>query len=222
MSPTARRMLRALGVLAGLAALWLLWDTLLLYPLKLLVVLFHEVSHGLAAVATGGEIREIAVTADQGGWCECPGGDAFATLSAGYLGSLGFGAALLWAATARAGHGRWVLAALGALLAGMTVAYVRRPLAVVLGLGAGVALAGAAVRLGRRGRAAVLAVVGTTSCLYALLDIKSDVLDRPGLRSDAAVLADLTGVPGVVWGLLWIGVSVVVLALLWRRVLARL
>ncbi len=217
-----RRLARIAGVAAGLVALWLLWDTVLLYPLKLLVVLFHEVSHGLAAVATGGEIREIAVTAGQAGWCECPGGDAFVTLSAGYLGSLGFGAALLWAATARAAHGRWVLGALGLLLVGTTVAWVRRPLAVVLGLGAGVALAGAAARLGRRGRVAVLGVLGTTSCLYAVLDVKSDVLDRPGLESDAAALADLTGVPGVVWGVLWIGVSAVVLALLWRRVLARL
>lgn len=217
-----RRLVRALGIAAGLAALWLLWDTVLLYPLQLLVVLFHEVGHGLAAVATGGEIREIAVTADRAGWCDCPGGDAFVTLSAGYLGSLAFGAALLWAATARAVHGRWVLALLGVLLVGSTVAWVRRPLAVVLGLGAGVALAGAAARLGRRGRAAVLGVLGTTSCLYAVLDIKSDVLDRPGLPSDAAALADLTGVPAVVWGVLWIAVSTVVLALLWRRVLARL
>lgn len=217
-----RRLARIAAAAAGLAALWLLWDTVLLYPLKLLVVFFHELSHGLAAVATGGQIREIAVTADQGGWCACPGGDALVTLSAGYLGSLGFGAALVWAATAREVHGRWTLALLGALLVGTTVAYVRRPLPAVLGLGAGLALAGAAVRLGRRARAAVLAVLGTTSCLYAVLDVKSDVLDRPGLRSDAAALADLTGVPGLAWGLLWIGVSLGVLALLWRRVWSRL
>lgn len=222
MRGSARRVLRLAGAAAGLAVLWLLWDSVALYPLKLLVVFFHELGHGLAAVATGGRIREIAVTAAQGGWCDCPGGNAFVTLSAGYLGSLGFGAFLLWAATSRRDLDRWALAGLGALLVGATVAFVRRPLAVVLGLGAGVALAGAAARLGRRGRAVVLSVVGATSCAYAVLDVKSDVLDRPGLRSDAAALAELTGVPAAVWGVLWIGVSAAVLALLWRRVWSRL
>lgn len=217
-----RRVVRALGVGAGLAVLWLLWDTVAVYPLKLLVVFFHEVSHGLAATATGGEIREIAVTAAEGGWCECPGGDPFLTLSAGYLGSLAFGALLLVAATARSGWGRAVLAVLGAVSAGLTVAHVRRPLAVVVGLGSGVALLGAAVRLGARGRTAVLAVLGATSCLYAVLDIKSDVLDRPGLQSDAAALAELTGVPTVLWGVLWAGVSIAAIVLLWQRVWARL
>ena len=36
-------------------------------------------------------------------------------------------------------------------------------------------------------------VLGMTSCLYAVLDIKSDVLDRPNLPSDAAMLAEATG-----------------------------
>jgi len=43
-----------------------------------------------------------------------------------------------------------------------------------------------------------------------VLDIKSDVLDRPYLPSDAAMLAEATGIPTVFWGMLWIGVALVV------------
>eukprot|EP00425_Heterocapsa_triquetra_P025156 CAMPEP_0195122230 /NCGR_PEP_ID=MMETSP0448-20130528/125969_1 /TAXON_ID=66468 /ORGANISM="Heterocapsa triquestra, Strain CCMP 448" /LENGTH=51 /DNA_ID=CAMNT_0040159715 /DNA_START=86 /DNA_END=237 /DNA_ORIENTATION=+ len=39
----------------------------------------------------------------------------------------------------------------------------------------------------------VLKVIGLTSCMYAVLDIKSDVLDRPYLRSDASMMAEATG-----------------------------
>ena len=48
-----------------------------------------------------------------------------------------------------------------------------------------------------------------TSCLYAIYDIKSDVLDRPHLRSDARMLAEHTGVPTEVWGVIWIALAVI-------------
>ena len=222
MKASTRRLLRAAAVAAFLVILWVAWNTVLLYPLKLLVVLLHEVSHGVAAVATGGRIREIAVTADQGGWCDCPGGNAFLTLSAGYLGSLGWGALLVWASTRSGAWERSALTLLGGLLVFLTLGWVRRPLPVALGLGAGLGLLWAAVRAGGRVRTWLLALVGTTSCLYALLDVKSDVLDRPGAPSDAVALAQLTGVPALAWGLLWMAASAAVIWALWRRVWARL
>ena len=54
-----------------------------------------------------------------------------------------------------------------------------------------------------------------------MLDIKSDILDRPELRSDARMLAELTGVPTLVWGGLWIAIAllfcVVLFRWVWRR-----
>lgn len=37
------------------------WDTLLIYPIKLFVVTLHEMSHGLMAMAFGGDIIEIQI-----------------------------------------------------------------------------------------------------------------------------------------------------------------
>jgi hypothetical protein len=50
-----------------------------------------------------------------------------------------------------------------------------------------------------------------------VLDIKSDVLERPELRSDAFMLAELTGIPTVVWGFLWISAALAVSGTLWLR-----
>ncbi|MBI1928751.1 M50 family metallopeptidase, partial [Candidatus Poribacteria bacterium] len=55
----------------------------------------------------------------------------------------------------------------------------------------------------------LLRTIGLTSCLYAVLDIKSDILDRAYLRSDARMLAELTYIPTVVWGVLWITIALV-------------
>ena len=54
-----------------------------------------------------------------------------------------------------------------------------------------------------------------------LAEVTSDVLDRPFLESDAHMLADMTGVPTVVWGVLWIGTGIAVSVWLFRRALER-
>jgi hypothetical protein len=54
-----------------------------------------------------------------------------------------------------------------------------------------------------------LKVIGLTSCLYAVLDLKSDILDGSGRPSDASLLAEHTGLPAWLWGLLWIAVAAV-------------
>ena len=85
---TRRRLMFLVGFALYFGTIWFLWDTPVLYPLKIFVVLLHEISHAMTAVATGGHIDRIALDPRQGGACYCPGGNAFLTLSAGYLGSL--------------------------------------------------------------------------------------------------------------------------------------
>jgi hypothetical protein len=184
-----------------------LWNTVWAKPLKLFVVFLHEASHGLAALATGGSIREVKVFAEEGGLAETYGGHTFVVLSAGYLGSMLFGVALLLVAT-RTKLSQWV-----ALLVGVgTVTLAIRAMPTegrMFAIVCGVVLGGLAP-LPRFVSEFVLRVVAVASCLYAILDIKSDVIDRRG-PSDATELARHTGVPAVAWGALWIAIALVVM-----------
>lgn len=209
-----------LGMLAFFVVLWLLWDTPVVAPLKLFVVFLHEISHGIMAVATGGRIDRIVVDANQGGACFCGGGSAFLTLSAGYLGSLAWGLVFLGLARFEA-QARWTMAVVGVATGAVTLLYMRNLFGFTFGLGFAAGLVLAARQLPARWNALILSGLGLTSALYAILDIKSDVIDRPGLESDAHMLADLTGVPTEVWGALWIGLAVGVVGLVARRALAR-
>lgn len=217
---TKRQALLLAGLGVWLVVVWLLWWSPVIYPLKLFVVLLHEASHAAMAVATGGEIQRIVVTPDQGGVCYCPGGNAFLTLSAGYLGSLVWGGLILMLARAGRPHPRNATTALGVAVLLLTALYVRNAFGILFGAGFGAALV-ALRAAGRTVHVLVLTALGLTSCLYALLDIKSDILDRPYLQSDAAMLADMTGIPTVVWGVLWIGVGAAVSWWLFRRAVAR-
>jgi hypothetical protein len=193
----------------------LLWSTVLVYPLKVLVVLLHEISHGLAAVATGGRIDHIEVNANQGGVCYTYGGNRFLTLSAGYLGSMGFGAAILLLAS-RSRRDREICMAFGAFILLMTLLFVRNWFGFGLGLAAGGALVLGAWNLPHAFSDTILKTIGLTSCLYAILDIKSDVIDRRGIGSDADMLASHTGLPSIIWGAIWIVAAIAVAAVTLR------
>jgi hypothetical protein len=217
----AARSRSKLRFLAGFASffcvLWLLWDTPLVYPLKIFVVLLHEVSHAMMSVATGGSVESITLDPMQGGACYCPGGNAFLTLSAGYLGSLLWGGLMLSAAQRSRVKSQWVNGLIGALVVCLTLLYVRNGFGFAFGILFGLALMAVSKKLGDGVNRTLLLALGLTSALYALLDIKSDILDRPEARSDAAMLAEITGIPTAVWGILWIGAAFAFSAFLFRR-----
>lgn len=210
---TQRRLGFLAGFLAYLAALWFLWDTRILYPLKIFVVFLHELSHGIAAILGGGSIQRIEISPNQGGVCYCGGGVRFLTLTAGYLGSLLWGVAMLLVVQAKRIWHLVSLVGLGVLVVTVSLLYVRSGFGLMFGL----ALIGVAKYLPSEIQTMTLTVLGLTSCLYAVWDIKSDILDRPGIRSDASMLAELTGVPTVLWGLLWTGMAIVVCWWLLKR-----
>jgi hypothetical protein len=204
MKPSTKRRVRLLlGVGVFYVALWLLWTTPFVFPLKVFVVLLHEISHALAALATGGTVERIVLHADEGGATWTRGGNAFLILSAGYLGSLLWGLALIEVAGSRPKRARAALIALGVFVLGVAALYVRNMFGFLFAACFGAALIVAALRLRPKGVAIVLLGLGLTSALYALLDIRSDIIARPHLRSDARMLAELTAVPTLVWGVAW-------------------
>ena len=217
MTDESRRKLRFLaGFAAYFGALWLLWDTPLVYPLKVFVVLLHEVSHALAGVATGGTVERILLDPYQGGATLIRGGNAFAALSAGYLGSLAWGAMMVMGARARWLPPRAAIGAMGGIVIALTAVIVRSPFGVGFGILFGLCMIVSSRKLSAHLNRSLLLTLGLTSTLYAILDIKSDVLDRPELRSDAVMLGEITGISGPVWGVVWIVVAVAVTALLFR------
>jgi hypothetical protein len=208
---------RRLVLPLALAAVSLvLWDTFVVYPFRLFVVLLHEISHGLAAIATGGSVVSIGLSFDEGGVCLTRGGWPFVILNAGYLGSLLWGALFLLLGRRRA-WARSVVGLVGAFTLVVTLVYVRSWFGFLYGLATSLVLLAVASRLRPAASEVLLAAIGATSCLYAVWDVASDVLLRHSGQSDAAALARLTGLPAVAWGLVWVVLSVVVLASVLRR-----
>lgn len=209
-------MKRLLLPLALAAVFVVFFDSPVVYPLRLFVVFLHEVGHAFAAVLTGGEVLRIGISRDEGGVCVTRGGIPFVVLNAGYLGSLLFGALFLLLG-ARRRNAPPVVGAIGVFTATAALLYVRSWFGFAYTLAAGLVLLFVAARLRPAASEWLLAALGSMSMLYALADIASDVVFRHSGQSDAAALARLTGIPALAWGLVWIVVSLGVLAAVVRR-----
>ncbi len=207
-------------LLALTAAIFALWQTPVVVPLKILVVFMHELSHALAAWLTGGSVIQISLSPQQGGFAITRGGNLFAILSAGYLGSLALGALLLFVAL-RSEADRAVTALLGGVMLLVTMLYVRDLFAAGFCILAGVALLAMARFLSHGANDMALRVIGLSSLIYVPYDIFDDTIARSSERSDAYMLAAEFGGTAMIWGAIWLLISIVVIMWCLRKILGR-
>ena len=197
-----------------------LWQTPAMIPLKILIVFLHELAHAAATVLTGGDVVSLTVSPAQGGAVLSRGGNRFVILSAGYLGSLLIGMAVLFIAI-RTQIDRTAMAGFGLLMIFVALVYVRDIFAILFCLGTGAAMLAIARFLPRDVNDLILRAIGLTSMIYVPYDIFSDTIARAALRSDARMLAEEIGGATILWGGLWLAIS---LGLIWvstRRILGR-
>lgn len=232
MRPAERRELRTLAI--ALLASLLVWNVpqgaILLYPFKLLATWMHELSHGIAMLATGAGFDHILIYRDTSGLAYADssvGAVGSAVIAAaGYMGTPVWGGVLL-VATHDARTARRALLVLAALLVG-TALFVVAPTRTEGGFGPwatgaiGAAVLVCAVALPARIRLLVAHFLAAQACCNALLDIR--VLMRPSQvvggqvagASDAHNMAAATfgtTAPWAVWtwAIVWLAWSLAVL-----------
>jgi hypothetical protein len=204
-------MKQAVYLVGLLGLIFVLWNHAVLYPLKLLVVFFHEASHALVTVLTGGTVQAMEIDPRQGGRVIALGGSRFLSLSAGYLGSLAWGLGIYLLA-ARTQWQKTIMVLLGLAVAGIAAVYIRSLFGLAFCGLAGLGMVGLGRLLNRDINDFLLRVIGLTSMLYAPLDIYSDTILRAELRSDARLLAEEFGGATVVWGGVWMAISLLAVA----------
>lgn len=211
--------------LVGLAALTLvllvLWQIpgvgLVVYPFRLFGTFVHEISHGLAALATGGNFHRFTVSPDLSGLAWSAGGWRWVISSAGYIGSAVFGGLLILLA-ARGVASRVLLMVLGLALALLCLLFVRN----LFGIATGLALAAAMFLAGYRLRPpwsdmvllvlALQLVLDGFNSLFTLLRLSA----ASNVQTDAMSMAQATGIPAVVWTVIWAAISLAMLLLTLR------
>ncbi len=202
----------------------------IVYPIQLFATFIHESSHALAALVTGNSVMSLTVSPDTSGmvWSQSSGISSLFISSAGYLGTTLFGTLLLvWM---RFGlKSRLALYVCSGLIAVMTVVFgFLAPFwnflaNVTFGSVVFTVLSGAVLTAGLFAIAKFatdkwvnfsLAFLAVQCLLNAFFSLKTlfVISASSGASSDAANMAAATGVPALAWVILWIAISLVMIA----------
>lgn len=229
---------QATVLLAAAAISIVLWfipfAEILTYPFRIFVTFIHEGGHAIAALLTGNSVQSLSIATNASGETYTSQGGTMSQIfvaSAGYLASMAYGALLL-VLIRKAVAARLVLIGSAALVLTLTLIYgLFKP--IVSGAAwAGIPftlLAGTLLTLGlilvarfARARLATFFVgfLAVQCILNALLDLKTVFFlsspFAPAVPTDAVNMASATGIPALVWSVVWIAIALGILFLAMR------
>jgi hypothetical protein len=232
LSQDARPQAMTLLVAATISVvLWFIpYADILIYPFRIFVTFIHEGGHAIAALLTGNSVASMSVAPNASGETYTTYGGFFSEVlisSAGYIGAMSFGALLL-VLIRKAIKARIVLLACGILIFALTMIFgLIKPLFTFSGLGgvpftllAGLFLSVGLVLIARFASARVatffVSFLAVQCVLNALLDLKTvfflSAPFAPVVPTDAVNMANATGIPALIWTVMWIALA---LGILW-------
>ncbi len=215
--------------------LWFIpFAEVLTYPFRIFVTFIHEGGHAIAAVLTGNSVASLSIATNASGETYTTDGGTFSQMfvsSAGYLGAMAYGALLL-VLIRKAIAARIVLIGSAALVFALTIIYgLIKPAmsgivssALPFTILAGTLLAAGLIVLARYASARVatffVSFLAVQCILNALLDLKTVFFlsspFAPSVPTDAVNMANATGIPALVWAVIWIASAVGILAMAMR------
>ena len=202
----------------------------LTYPFRIFVTFIHEGGHALAALVTGNSVASLSVATNASGETYTTSGGLFSQViisSAGYLGSMAFGALLL-ILIRKAVAARIVLLSCGILIFALTMIYgLIKPIfwisawsGIPFTLFAGLFISLSLVLIAKFASARVasffVSFLAVQCVLNALFDLNTVFWLAnplgPAVQTDAGNMAQATGIPAIIWTVIWIGLA---LGILW-------
>ena len=211
----------------------------LTYPFRIFVTFIHEGGHALAALLTGNSVASLSVAMNASGETYTTQGGIISQVlisSAGYLGSMAFGALLL-TLIRKAIAARIVLLGCGILVFAMTMIFgFIKPLfwvnawsGIPFTLLAGLLISAGLVLIARFASARVatffVSFLAVQCVLNALFDLKTVFFLSspfgPSAQTDAMNMANATGIPAIFWTVAWIAFALGILWFAMRLYVAR-
>jgi hypothetical protein len=183
-------------------------------PFNWLESYFHEISHGIAAIITGGSVLRIQLFANGAGLCTTQGGMSFVISFAGYAGATlwGWGIYKLASAHQKAAQ---VFSIIIFLLLVSSIVFWGRDLLTWFILGVLAALFLLTIKLQKLHYLQRLMQLFGLLILLNSLSSPSYLLDGRHL-GDGAALASMTFVPEFIWVMIWFSIALFALYSLYK------
>ena len=174
---------RALVIAIFVVLLAIFWDQPFIWPLKVLIVMLHELAIASAAWFTGATVISLSVDPISGGSTHIKGGDPMVIYNAGYAGSIAIGALLL-TSSKHAEHAPKTMIALATALlifAGVVIVP-KNTFTFQFAVVSGVILIGLGLLASQLIVAWTLRVIGTLSAIYPMWEIRARLFEQTNLK----------------------------------------
>lgn len=196
----------------------LFWNSILIFPIKLFVVLLHEISHGIIGIITGGEIKNIEVNLSLGGNCKISGGNSILIAFSGYIGSLIWGSLLFIFANNKK---KLIIftTTFAIILLYFAANYIIGATGIIFSLIYIAVLLVLPRYFSFNFNKILFSSIGLISCLYVVFDIKEDIFVSEFRITDAQILSEKVGLSPLFWGFIWLVLAIVIIYLLIKNYL---
>lgn len=198
----------------------LLWDSQIIYPVKIFVVLLHEISHAIAAIVSGGSVEKIFLDVHLAGSTITKGGNQILIAVSGYIGSLIIGSLIFISADSK-NFNKWLTTILAIIIFLVAVNLVQDSLLIFFSI----LIALVFFFLPRYANDKIAKIffmfIGLTSCFYIVADIKQDLLTTTLRETDTQILEYLTGIPALAIGFFLFLLSILIVGISIRRIYSR-
>lgn len=213
--------------LIAMVVVYILWNLpalgIVLYPLRLFTTYIHESGHALAALATGSDYVAFLISPDGSGLTTRTGGVNWLIGPAGYLGAALFGSLLFYIINRFPRLINGVATVLGVGMIIFTLIFARPdesglPLALFLGVIAGVALMAIGMRANALITMLILNVLAVSTALNAFFDLRYLIFatnaSRGSIANDAVNFSERVTpwIPPSIIALTWASISIVMFA----------
>lgn len=207
-----------------LLVVMILWNTIVIKPLKIFTVFLHELGHALMAVIFGYGIQDFKVNFNESGhtialtkgWLS-----SFMISNGGYLGSVLFALLILY--LKRTPFKKYILGSLAILFLAVSIKFSGFSFALLFSIiFAAVVLVLYMLQKDKLDDW-VIDILGIASIAYAVYDTFVDTIllqiniqlnlipgwNEKTVLTDAMQLAKMTGIPAIIWGIIWLAVAVI-------------
>ncbi len=175
-------------------------------PFKWLESYFHEISHGLAALVTGGTIVKIQLFPNGAGLCTTRGGMNFLISFMGYAGAALWGMGIYFVASMHQRIAQILSGVIALLLVTTLIFWARDILTFII---IAVLLAVVLLKFKYSKLSYLQLSLQITGALILLNSVKSPwyLVDGRNL-GDGAALSQLTGIPEIIWVFVWFTIGI--------------
>lgn len=183
------------------------------WPFSWLETYFHEISHGVAAIVSGGSVERIVLHFSGSGVCYTRGGWRPLVSFSGYFGAVLWGAVIYLGARATGRGSHWLAVGVAVLVAASGILWARDVITIAIML----VICGVMYLSFRYVMGNVFPRLMEFAGIYVMVSAARAPLHLIDGRhvGDGAMLANLSYVPEIVWALIWCGLAVGALVLIW-------